>query len=112
MLSYAPEIFGASHRPTVVDIYSLCWLYIELFVEKMIWEGLGMQIMQKVCGSYNIPPQMPHTDHLPLTVTSICKGCCELDSKQYLKINDITDSLKIYNCHWLVVITFLLYNVT
>jgi len=98
----APEMFGASHRTTVVDVYSLGCLYIELFGEKRVWEGItdGMQIMQKVCGSYNIPPQMPSTDHLPPMYASICKGCCKLDPKQRLHI----DVIMTYN------ITLLLYS--
>jgi len=55
----APEMFGGGHRSTAVDIYSLGCLYIELFGEKWVWEGItdGIQIMQKVCGSYNNPPK-------------------------------------------------------
>ena len=92
----APEMFGASHRTTAVDIYSLGCLLIELFGQKRVWDGItcGIQIMQKVCGSYNVPPQMPRTDHLPLMYGGICKGCCELDPEQRSKIDDIINNLE------------------
>ena len=55
----APEMFGTGHRSTAADVYSLGCLYIELFGERRVWEGItdGVQIMQKVCGSYNNPQQ-------------------------------------------------------
>ena len=91
----APEMFGAAHRSTAVDVYSLGCLYIELFGGKPVWEGItdGIQIMQKVCGSYNNPPKMPRVDHLEPIYQNICKGCCELDPKKRLQIDDICKSL-------------------
>ena len=69
-----PEMFGATHQSTAVDVYSLGCLYIELFGGKWVWEGMtdGMQIMQKVCGSYNNPPKMPEVDHLDPIYGNIC----------------------------------------
>ena len=60
----APEMFGTGHRSTAADVYSLGCLYIELFGERRVWEGItdGVQILQKVCGSYNNPPTMPRVD--------------------------------------------------
>ena len=65
---YDPEMFGASRRGTEVDIYSLGCLNIELFGEQRVRSGLsnGIEIMQKMCGSFGTPPMMPKTDHLPL----------------------------------------------
>lgn len=91
----APEMFGEAHRSTAVDVYSLGCLCIELFGGKQVWEGItaGIQIMQKVCGSYNNPPKMPGVDHLAPIYQNICKGCCELDPKKRLPIDDICKSL-------------------
>ena len=61
----APEMFGSGHRNAAVDIYSLGCLYIELFGGNRVWPGIsdGMQIMQKVCGSFHSAPEMPATSH-------------------------------------------------
>ena len=85
----APEMFEAAHRSTAVDIYSLGCLYIELFGEKRGWEGItdGLQIMQKVCGTFNNPPTMPRVDHLPKMYENICKGCCVSICLTILKYN-------------------------
>ena len=42
----APEMFGAAHQSTAVDVYSLGCLYIELFGVKPVWEGItdGIQM--------------------------------------------------------------------
>ena len=91
----ASEMFGAAHRSMAVDVYSLDCLYIELFGGKRVWEGImdRMQIMYKVCGSYNNPPKMPEVDHLDPIYGKICKGCCQLDPKKRLQIDDICKSL-------------------
>ena len=90
----APEMFGAAHRSTAADVYSLGYLYIELFGGKWVLKGItdGMQIMQKVCRSYNNPPEMPRVDHLGPIYVKICKGCCELDPKKRLPINDVANA--------------------
>ena len=91
----APEMFGTGHRSTAADIYSLGCLYIELFGERRVWEGItdGVQIMQKVCGSYNNPPTMPRVDHLEPIYGNICKDCCDLDPKKRLEIDAVFKSL-------------------
>ena len=40
--------------------------YIELFGKKRVWPpGMSSaEIMQKICGSYGIPPVAPTTNHL------------------------------------------------
>ena len=65
-LYMAPKMNSSGHRNTAVDIYSLGCLYIELFGVKRVWQGIsdGIQIMQKVCGSFNFAPEMPATGHL------------------------------------------------
>ena len=66
----APEMFGASRRPTHCSgcVFTEMLIYVELFSECRVWPGLssGIEIMQKVCGSYGTPPVMPKTDQLPL----------------------------------------------
>lgn len=90
----APEMFGQGHRGTAVDIYSLGCLFIELFGQKRIWPGLdGMQIMQKVCGSFNSPPEMPKTSHLNDNVSKICDACCQLEAKNRPSIAAVVEML-------------------
>lgn len=61
----APEMFTLSHRGTSVDVYVFGCLLIELLGGKRVWNNLtGPQIMQKVCGSYNSPPEPPVASHL------------------------------------------------
>ena len=92
----APEMFGTQNRGTAVDVYSLGCVYIELFGENKVWPGItdGLQIMQKVCGSYNCPPTMPQTTHLPTAYRNICDGCCQLDAKRRLKIEGVIELLE------------------
>ena len=83
----APEMFSTGHRGTAVDIYALGCLYIELFGRRRVWPGLdGIQIMQKVCGSFQNPPVMPLTSHLHSKFRKVCCDCVELDSKRRLQI--------------------------
>lgn len=77
-----PEMFGPGRRGPAVDIYSFGCLLIELFGQQRVWgTTTGMQIMQKVCGSFKSQPQPPAIDHLPMHVQHICKACCQLDSR-------------------------------
>ena len=86
----APETFSQNHRGTAVDIYSLGCLYIELFGQVRVWPGLaGMQIMQKVCGSFSSPPIMPNTSHLETKYRKICMACCQLNASQRPKISAV-----------------------
>lgn len=91
----APVMFGASRRGTAVDVYSLGCLYIELFGEYRVWPGLssGIEIMQKVCGSFGTPPVMPKTDQLPLLYKNICDGCCQLKPEQRMTIKAVCEKL-------------------
>ena len=73
----APEIFGANRRGTPVDIYSYGCLMIRVFGQKKVWGDLpGINIMHKVCGSYNEPSQSSSVAHLPLHCQNICRLCC------------------------------------
>ena len=90
----APEMFGSSVRGTAVDVYSLGCLYIELFGRKRVWPGLdGMQIMQKVCGAFNIPPVMPSIDHIPDEYKQICNACCQLQMEEQPTIQGVIQIL-------------------
>jgi len=91
----APEMYGANRRGTGVDIYSFGCLMIEVFWQKKVWDGLsGMNIMHKVCGFYNIPPQSPSVVHLPVHCQNICKLCCHTDSTKYPRTQDIVNILE------------------
>ena len=80
---------------TAVDIYSLACLYIELFGERKGWPGLNtaVEVMQKVCGSYNTAPTMPKTDDLPLFYAKLCNSCCQLNAKDCLNIDAVIEQL-------------------
>lgn len=61
----APEMFRKSHRGPAVDMYSIGCLFIELFGKKPVWPGLdGPDIMLKLMGSYEVPPEMPDSSYL------------------------------------------------
>lgn len=91
----APEMFGPNRRGTGVDIYSFGCLMIEVFGQKRVWGELsGFNIMHKVCGSYNIPPQSPSIAHLPLHIQDICKLCCHTDSTKRPRINNLVKMLE------------------
>ena len=90
----APEMFVSGRRGTGVDIYALGCLYIELFGQKRVWPGLdGGQIMQKVCGSFAKPPEMPTTSHLPSRYRKMCHDCCQLDAKKRPPIATVLELL-------------------
>ena len=91
----APELFGVSKRGTAVDIYSLGYLYIELFEERKVWPGLNtaVEVMQKVCSSYNTAPTMPKTNDLPLLYAKLYNSCCQLNAKDRLNIDAVIEQL-------------------
>ena len=90
----APEMFGANRRGTGVDIYSFGCLMIEVFGQRKVWGDLsGINIMYKVCGSYNNPPQSPSVTHLPLHCQDICKSCCYTDSTKRPRIHEVMKML-------------------
>ena len=79
----APEMFKKSRRGPAVDIYSLGCLLIELFGRKRVWPDLDVtDIIMKVVGSYESPPQMPNTSHLPAPFGEFCSKLCNLDASQ------------------------------
>lgn len=87
----APEMFTIGHRGAAVDVYSLGCLYIELFGKKRVWPA-GMsspQIMQRICGSFECPPQGPSVDHLPPKQQLLCSSCCQLDYKKRPNIGEV-----------------------
>ena len=91
----APEMFGASRRGTAVDIYSFGCLMIEVFGQKKVWGDLpGINIMHKVCGSYNELPQSPSVGHLPLHCQRICQSCCCTNGQKRPSIQDLIKMLE------------------
>lgn len=94
----APEMFSVGRRSEAVDIYSLGCVYIELFGKKRVWPpGMSaVQIMQKVCGSYGIPPVPPTTHHLTPNQQDLCNLCCELEYKMRPNISEVIELLD--NC--------------
>ena len=90
----APEMFAAMHRGAAVDIYALGWLYIELFGGRLVWPGIyGLQIVQKVCGSFNQPPEMPSISHLPQRYWEVCEACCQLDKHKRRNVSQVLSLL-------------------
>ena len=93
----APEMYGPNRRGTAVDVYAFGCLMIELFGQKKVWgELVTAQIMQKVCGSFNVAPQPPNVNHLPLHLQDFCRDCCQLDVLKRPKICAIVKTLE--NC--------------
>ena len=95
----APEMFKASRRGAPVDIYSLGCLYIELIGRNKVWRGLdGPGIMQKVLGSYEVPPQGPSTSHLPSDFDNLCSSMCALDPSKRPKSLEVYESVLSFIC--------------
>lgn len=91
----APEMFTSSRRGPPVDIYSLGCLFIELFGKQRVWPKLdGPAIMQKVIGSYKVPPQAPSTSHLLPMFADLCTHMCNLDARRRPNSKDVLDKLK------------------
>ena len=62
-----------------IDIYAVGCVFVELFGEKKIWEGLSaIQIMVKVA----VEEQVPTYDHLPESVWPLCKMCLQPREKR------------------------------
>lgn len=84
----------ATHRGTPIDIYAFGCLLIEIFGEKRVWKGLnGLQIMQRVCGTFRCAPTPPLVAHVPLFIKSVCTACCELEPAKWPSITDVAKML-------------------
>ena len=91
----APEMYKPSHRGSEVDIYSLGCLLIELFGGERVWKGLSsMEIMQKVCGSFAIPPQQPSVEHLKPQYHKLCSQCCHISTSERPRITSVLNEIK------------------
>ena len=91
----APEMFKASRRGAAVDMYSLGCIYIELFGRRRVWCNLdGPSIMQKILGSYEVPPQGPSTSHLPPEIGELCSKLCNLDPSKRLKSQEALEVVR------------------
>jgi len=94
----APEMYGPNRGGTAADVYAFGCLMIELFGQKKVWgELVTAQIMQKVCGSFNVAPQPPEVSHIPLHLQNICGDCCQLDSEKCPKISAIVKTLEHFS---------------
>ena len=70
-----PEQLMAESYDERADVYAFGVLLIELFSEKMIWEGLThFQIMTKVV----IQQQTPNSSDTIPAIQSICRGCFKI----------------------------------
>jgi serine/threonine protein kinase len=91
----APEMFKKSHRGTPVDIFSLGCLFIELFGRRRVWPNLDApDIMMRVMGSYETPPQMPDTSDIKEPYKEICHKLCQLEAAKRPKSGDVMMMLK------------------
>lgn len=91
----APEMFQKSRRGPAVDIYSFGCLLIELFGKSRVWPGLDApDIMVRVMGSYNNPPQMPGTSHLRDSFKKICVHLCQLQPNARPSSAEVIELLK------------------
>lgn len=91
----APEMYTRSRRGPAVDIYSLGCLYIELFGRQRIWENLeGPEIMLKVLGAYNVPPEAPSVTNLMPVYSDLCCQMCSLDAAVRPTSEQVLNSMK------------------
>ena len=94
----APEMYGPNRRGTAVDVYAFGCLMIELFGERKVWgELVTAQIMQKICGSFNVAPEPPVVEHLPDHYKSMCKSCCQLDPAKRPHIATVVKQLEAFS---------------
>ena len=90
-----PEMFKKSRRGPATDIYSLGCLCIELFGHKRIWENLdSAEIMLKVLGAFNIPPEAPSVSHLLPAYAVLCARMCSLDASVRPTSESVLTSVK------------------
>lgn len=95
----APEMFKKGKRGRAVDIYSLGCLYLEVFSRRRVSPGLNStEIMMKVCGSYESPPQMPNLSDLSGVHLEICGSCLQLDQTCRPKIDEMLRKLPDSTC--------------
>ena len=74
-----PEQLKAEAIDERADVYAFGVLLIELFGEKVVWEGLThFQIITKVA----IKEQPPDCSHLEPIIQPICIGCLEKKEKR------------------------------
>ena len=74
---------------------------LEVFRQMRVWKGLiGMQIMQKVCGTYGCSPVPSSVSHLPLASSKICESCCPLEPTKRPSIENAIDMLKSVAPEW------------
>ena len=91
----APEMFHSARRGSAVDIYSYGCLLIELFGHKRVWGRLQqMEIMHKVCGSYQTPPEPPDVQHIQPPLQDVCRNCTNLTPEERPSIHHILNSLR------------------
>lgn len=91
----APEMFKTGHRGPPVDMYSLGCLLIELFGRRRVWPGLdGPDIIVRIMGTYDTPPQTPDTSHLKTPFSAICQQLCQLDATRRPKSGEALIMLK------------------
>ena len=89
---------GPNRRGTAVDVYAFGCLMIELFGERKVWgELVRAQIMQKICGSFNVAPEPPVVEHLPNHYKSMCKSCCQLDPAKRPHIATVVKQLEAFS---------------
>jgi len=84
---------------TSVDVYAFGCLMIEQFGQRKVWGELltVVEIMLKVCGFFNVAPEPPAVNHIPLHYQSMCKSCCELDTAKHPNIIAVIKELEAYS---------------
>ena len=108
------EQLKAEKINTAVDMYALGCIFIELFGERKVWEGLtAYQIMFKVA----VEGGKPDFSHLPESVKPICATNKKKPSPSLCCTQSFVASLNsvktFYNCHfiWIVVKCYIISDV-
>ena len=69
--------------------------FIELFSRRRVWPNLDApDIMMRVLGSYDSPPQMPSTSDIKEPFNKICHELCQLEPAKRPKSGDVLKMLK------------------
>ena len=93
---------GAGTAPYIItDRNSSGCLFIWLSTYQALqWNECGEtsmlpKIMQKVCGSYDVPPTSPSTDHVPQMYQKVCRICTDLDHEMRPTAAEILHLVKL-----------------
>ena len=90
-------------KTEAVDVYALGCVFIELFGERKVWEGLtAYQIMFKV----TVEGAKPDFSHLPESVKPICAKCLDKQENRVPACVSLNSVKTFYNRHFIWIVLY------